>query len=125
MNAGDTFFVRDRFIDTHLWVVISDPAKDPDRVLMVSMTTYEPYKEKACLLEAGDHPRVTHSTCIAYDEARLIALKSLTALRDGGRLSVQDPVSDALLSRIREGVSRSTRIKFKYVELLLDQGLIE
>ena len=125
MKAGDTFYVRDRSVDAHLWVVISDPGKNTGQVLIVSMTTYESYKEDVCLLDAGDHPRISHKSCIAYDQARQIALETLTALMDGGRLSVQAPVSAELLARIREGVNRSTRIKYQYVEWLLDQGVIE
>lgn len=124
MKAGDTFYVRARSVDTHLWVIISAP-EIAGRVLMVSMTTYEPYKEDVCLIDTGDHPQVSHKTCVAYNEARMTTLEQLTALKDGGHLSVQVPVSEDLLSRIRAGVSRSTRIKYQYVEFLLDQGVIE
>ena len=44
MKAGDAFYIRDRSVDTHLWVVISDPQRDPARVIMVSVTTFEDYK---------------------------------------------------------------------------------
>jgi hypothetical protein len=125
VTAGDAFFIRDRDVDTHLWVVISDPARDAERVVMVSMTTYEAYKEDVCLLDVGDHPRITHRTCIAYNQARMTTLARLTALRDGGQLSVQAPISAEILERIRAGVSRSRQIKYKYVEILLDQGVIE
>jgi hypothetical protein len=40
MEAGDTFYLPDKVADGHLWVVISNPAKNPDRVLLVSMTSY-------------------------------------------------------------------------------------
>jgi len=53
VKAGDTFYIRDRSVDTHLWVVISDPEKDAERVVIVSMTTYENYKEDVCLLDQG------------------------------------------------------------------------
>jgi hypothetical protein len=125
VRAGDTFYVRDRSVDTHLWVIISDPETDAGRVLMVSLTTYEAYKEDVCLIDVGDHPRITHKSCVAYNEARMTTLAKLTALRDGGYLSVQAPVSDELLARIRAGVSLSTKIKYQYVEFLLDQGVIE
>jgi hypothetical protein len=125
VKAGDAFYVKDRSVDTHLWVVISDPERDAGRVLIVSLTTYEPYKEDVCLLDVGDHPRVTHRTCVAYNEARLTTLEKLIALRDGGHLSVQAPVSEGLLTRIRAGVSRSTKIKYQYIELLLEQGVID
>src|SRR5262249_11937579 len=125
VKAGDTFYVRDRSVDTHLWVIISEPEADADRVLMVSLTTYEPYKEDVCLIDVGDHPRISHKTCVAYNEARMTTLSKLTGLRDGGLLSMQAPVSEDLLARIRAGVSRSKTIKYQYVEFLLDQGVIE
>jgi hypothetical protein len=55
----------------------------------------------------------------------MTTLKNLIALRDGGQLSIQVPVSPEVLSRIRDGVSKSTRIDYKYIEILLDQGVIE
>ncbi|MFI5460885.1 MAG: hypothetical protein ACHRXM_36200 [Isosphaerales bacterium] len=125
MKAGDTFYIRDRSVDAHLWVVISDPEKDAERVVIVSMTTYENYKEDACLLDVGDHPRISHKTCIAYNEARMTALEKLIALRDGGQLSMQALLSPEVLARIRNGVSKSTKINYKYIEFLLDQGVIE
>ncbi len=41
MNAGDTFRIPQpgTSLDSHLWVVISDPVVDPDRVLIVNFTT--------------------------------------------------------------------------------------
>jgi hypothetical protein len=41
MQAGDTFYLPDKAADGHLWVVISEPAKNPDRILLVSMTSYD------------------------------------------------------------------------------------
>jgi hypothetical protein len=40
-------------------------------------------------------------------------------------LNLQSPVTVELLARIRAGVNRSTRIKYKYIEILLDQDVIE
>jgi hypothetical protein len=125
VKAGDAFYIRDRSVDTHLWVVISDPRRDPGRVIMVSVTTFEDYKEDVCPINAGDHPRVTHRSCVAYHEARMTTLERLIALRDGNHLSIQDPIFGELLARIREGVNRSRTIKYKYVEILLEQEVIE
>ena len=125
MKAGDAFYVRDRSVDIHLWVVISDPERDPVRVIMVSVTTFEDHKEDVCPVNAGDHSRVIHRSCVAYNEARMTTLDRLIALRDGNHLSIQPPVSAELLARIREGVNRSRTIKYKYVEVLLEQGVIE
>jgi len=89
------------------------------------MTTYESYKENVCVLDVGDHPNISHKTCIAYNETRMTTLDSLMKLLEDGHLSVQQPVSGEVLSRIRAGVSRSTRIHYKYIEVLLDQEVIE
>ena len=92
---------------------------------MVSMTTYETYKEDVCLLDDGDHPNISYKSCIAYNEARMTTLEKLTALRDGGHLNMQNPVPEDVLSRIRAGVSKLTKIHYKYIEVLLEQEVIE
>jgi hypothetical protein len=94
-------------------------------VIRVSVTTYEEYKEDVCLLDVGDHHRVSHKSCIAYNEARMASLEKLTVLRDGGRLSEQESVSSELLIRIPNGVSKSKTIKYKFIEILLEQEVIE
>jgi hypothetical protein len=125
MNAGDAFFIKDRSVDTHLWVIISDTEKDPDRVVMVSITTYESYKEDVCLLNVGDHPRITHESCVFYKETRMTTLERLLACRDQGSFSIQPPVADEVLTRIRDGVSKSRTIKPKFIDILLEQRVIE
>lgn len=125
MNSGDAFFIQNRSVDAPLWVVVSDPEKDPDRVVIVSITTYENHKESACLLNAVDHPRITHKSSVFYKETRMTTLESLRALRDRGALNVQPAVSAQIPARIRDGVSRSTTIKAKYIDILLEQGVIQ
>ena len=125
MKAGDTFYLPDPSADGHLWVIISDPEKDADRVLFVSMTSYDVDKEDVCLIQAGEHPRVTHTTCIHYKLTRHSSLEILDRLRDTGYLRVQPPVSEDVLRRIRRGASLSKRIDFEYIELMGEQDLLD
>ncbi len=125
MKAGDTFTLKDKAVDSHLWVIVSEPAIDAERVLFVSMTSYDVTKEKVCLLDVGDHPFIKHRTCIAYDFAKVAPLKVLLALRDQGLLSMVQPVSEELLERIRLGISLSRRINVEYVVLMIDQALLD
>jgi len=125
MRAGDAFYLPDKSADGHLWVVISEPEKDAERVLIVSMTSFDVDKENACLIEAGEHPRVTHKTCICYRPARQASLAKLQLLQGAGVLRMQPPVSADLLRRIREGASLSRRIDFEHVQLLIEQGLLD
>jgi hypothetical protein len=119
MRAGDAFYLPDRSADGHLWVVISDPEKNPSRVLFVSMTSYDVDKE------AGEHPRVRHKTCINYKLTRHSTLEILDRLADTGYLQMQPPVSEEILQRIRRGLSLSRRIDFEYVELMCEQNLLD
>jgi hypothetical protein len=123
-SAGDAFRPANRNIDIHLWVIVSDPDQDRARVLIVSLTTYKPHKEPACLLKAGDHPAVKHDTCIAYDLAKVTTVARLEEARDRGLLHEDAPVSDDVLKRIREGSALSKRIAIEHVELLEAQGLV-
>lgn len=124
MKAGDAFFIRGYEDVDHLWIVISSPDVSPN-VLIVHITTYEDYKEDACMLYDGDHARIHHDTCIAYEKARLISLEKLWELEADGKIEWQPPVSSEILQRIRNGAAESRRILLKYLQVLEDQGLIE
>jgi len=45
LRRGQAFIGRDS--GAHLWFILSDPAQDPDRVLIVNVTTWErsPFKD--------------------------------------------------------------------------------
>jgi hypothetical protein len=65
VRTGDVF----RFVgiaDIHVWMIISDPARDPSKVLIVNFTTWESHIDKACIVEAGEHPFIVHKTLINY-----------------------------------------------------------
>jgi hypothetical protein len=125
VQAGDTFLLVNQNLDDHLWVVLSEPPKDASRVLIVSLTTAAQHKESVCLIHAGEHPWVTHETCVAYNYAKLVTLANLHGWKDAGHLKLQDPVSAALLKRIRERAADSVDLALEYAELLSDQELLD
>lgn len=89
------------------------------------MTSFDVNKEDVCLIDAGEHPKVTHKTCISYKPARQTSLQNLDHLRDSGYLKNQEPVSPELLQRIRRGVSLSRRIGLEHIELMEEQELLD
>src|ERR1700730_3304378 len=110
MEAGYTFLLPT--VDHHLWVLLSDPAQDADNVLVVSVTTWrEVGKDQACMIERGEHPFVTHTSCLAYIEARVLSLANLLTFKDGGYLKLQEPVSEDLLERMRQGAVATQNLK--------------
>ncbi len=121
MKAGDAF----RFsYSRHLWVVVSDPVIDPDRVLIVNMSTDRKI-DQSCILQSGDHPFVQHSTCIRYDKARLVADKDLESCLSRGDIRLDDPISSVVLGRIRQGAAVSDYIPIGCRQILVEQRMIE
>jgi hypothetical protein len=125
MKAGDTFVLGGKAVDRHLYVVISDPVNFPEAVVFVSMTSYDVTKEKVCLIHPGEHPNVHHLTCIAYDYIKSTTLDRLDELRASGLLQDRHPVSAAVLARIRRGASLSRDIVSDYLDVLLNQGVLD
>ena len=98
MNAGDTFFVQQvgKLYDSHLWMVLSDPALNINQVLIVSLTTRGRDDDSACILNVGDHPFVRQKSfalpvfrggrrhpCVTPSVCAAFGLKQLPAHTDG------------------------------------------
>ncbi len=127
MNAGDTFRIPEpgTSLDSHLWVVISDPAIDPARLLIVNFTTQRKDSDPACILQAGEHPFVHHETCVNYGGAKVVSVAQIQTLLKKGLLSSHAALSDVLLKRIRDGAAASERMSLDHADILIEQGLIE
>jgi hypothetical protein len=125
VQAGDTFLLVNQKLDDHLWVILSDSQMDANRVLLVSLTTAAAHKESVCLIQAGEHPWVTHESCVAYNHAKVVTLAQLHGWKDAGHLKLQDPLSAAMLKRIRERAAESVDLALEYAELLSDQELLD
>jgi hypothetical protein len=123
MDAGTTFLRADA--DKHLWVVLSDPALDPDNVLLVNLTTLDEHKERVCVLNRGDHPWIRHETCVNYGDSVITTLAKLNAALAGGALSVQAPLAPEILRKIRNGAMNSERMALDNADILINQELVE
>ncbi len=123
MEAGDTFIRGDA--DKHLWVVLSDPKIDRERVLVVNLTTLDARKEKACLLRRGEHSWISHDTCVNYGDAVVTTLASLNAAKDGGAIKMNTPLSPVVLKKIRDCALESERMSIENADILADQGLVD
>ncbi len=126
MNAGDTLIVPQptEGVDGHLWVIVSDPSQDADRLVIVSFTTYGRYKDQTCAVRPGDHPFVTRDTLVCYSDARIATNAQLELLVTKGLMKRNKPVSAELLERIRQGAWKSDEISLEAREVLVDQGMI-
>jgi hypothetical protein len=110
--------------DNHWWVVLSDPAKDQDQVVVVNWTTLEAYKEQTCILEIGEHICITRRCCIYYIGATVERLSRLQFAEVSERVEVKGMLDPAILQRIREGATRSENMPNVCLAVLEAQGLV-
>jgi len=121
MEAGDTFR---RSYGSHLWVVVSDPGRDPNRLLIVNLTTVRSSCDPACILNAGDHPFVKHPSYLLYAESRIVTSAELDQKVAAGQIILEPKMRGDVLARIRQGAAISNYIPLQNRKLLEDQGLI-
>jgi hypothetical protein len=124
MKAGDVF----RFLgiaEIHAWTIISDPARDAQKVPMVNFTTWDPALDQACIIEPGEHPFIVGRSLVNFARSKVVTDLQLEALRAKARLQFLDPLSAAVLAKIRECAMRSTTLPLEYADILLDQELVD
>ena len=126
MKSGDTLLIDEpgTSYDSHLWIVISDMDEDPHFALIVNMTTWRDDKDQACILDVGDHPYVKHKTCINYAKAKHLPAVPLDDWIATGKIKNLEPVSDALLKRIRDSAENSKGMEIGIWQVLENQNLV-
>ena len=122
-KLGDTFLLAN--IDSHLYIIISDPAQDRDRIVMANFTSWRADKDQSCIVEVGEHRFITRRSCVHYGEQRLIKLVAYERELASGRLILHDPVSGDLLKRILDGAAMSPFLPLGNRQILVEQGLID
>lgn len=124
MRAGDTFLVDEpgTSYDSHLWIIVNDPSKSPELIVMVNMTTHRDDKDQACVLDVGDHPYIKRRTCINFSQAKMVLMENLDALIQSGKLVSHQPCSELLLKRIRDAIPNS-RMAMDVFKVLVEQGI--
>ena len=118
-SIGDTFLYN-----SHLCIIISDPSKNPDEIVMAWFTTWEAYKDQACILYCDDHPFVKHETCINYESIYPPwTQKKLRSLIESGKVQLRERVSQQVLEKIIKGADSSRFIPNKCWVIMDKQGL--
>lgn len=103
----------------HLWVVISDPARTGDPILLVSLTSLtEDCVDDGCILNAGDFTLLNHATVVAYSRAQIGTVAKLEGLIQQGAFSVVTMVTAATLNKILVDAQRSRELSASQRELV-------
>jgi hypothetical protein len=101
MKAGQTFFLIGE--DSHLWMVVSDPAKDPAHILLVNFTSWQHIHDQTCVVQVGEHPWLKTRSVVYYPAPRIVSLAQLEQRIQYGLLSFHADLSPQLLRKIRVG----------------------
>lgn len=74
--------------------------------------------DDTCVLPASCHPFIMHDSYVTYSRARIDSEKHLIGQVESGRMIPKDPIDDALLERIIQGLKDSIHTK-KYLKQLV------
>lgn len=116
MQLGDTFRFTNR--DSHLWIVLSDPALNPTNVLIVNLTSQTPGKDSTCVLNVGDHPFIRHPTIVYYGKARSVTDALLEQCVREGAINLAIAMERAVLKRIIDGGFVTSELSVDFRSLL-------
>jgi hypothetical protein len=112
MNAGETFLMPDA-IGGHLYCVLA--VLEDGSILVCHLTTGRRHSDRTCLIKPGEHSFVKQETSVLYSQAYVCAVGEQLEAFERQIRKPFEPLSDGLLTRIKEGalVSPETPDKIK------------
>lgn len=123
---GEAFLIPDDDPDRvpHVWVIISDPQADSDRIVLVPMSSFEYYKDCSCRIDAGEHKSAKHESVIEYEHAEITTTQELHKRIKAHEVRRRDNFSKELISRIHEGAEATPHLRGECYDILQGQGLV-
>jgi len=128
-EIGDTYFnkvIDCRGVSPHLWIVISDPKKDPENIVMVNITTHLDNALRECLLFPSDYPSfIKEPSYVHYKEAQLTNCDAIKYKIDESIFEQRPAISPETLRKLLSHAARSKFIPRECRRTLQKQGLIK
>ena len=109
-ELGSTY--RCNLAPRHIWVIISDPAKNEDRFVFVNFTTLtDNCVDDACILQNEDYPPfLTQPTTVAYSRHQIGDVKSMEMLLAVGKFHSMPNVTPETLQKIINGAHKTPEL---------------
>jgi len=127
MQQRDTFTVTEPGcgLDSHLWIIVSDPVEYPDQVFGLNVTTWcDGHSDNACILDVGDHPWIRRKSCIYYETPKIFINKQLDLLESKRLLTLHERLTESVFNRVLQGCMESRHLETGWVDMLVHQGVI-
>lgn len=122
MKIGDAFLmaVPPSYSIKHLFFVISDPTKHNGTFIIVNLTSDVFRAGKECILNVGDHPRITKESFVSFADAREItpALAQNLEKLIGIHVTMQKSLTSAVLTKIVAAAKQSKAIPTDFKKYL-------
>ncbi len=130
LETGSTFVNQHyRNLGTHLWIIISDPSYNPEKVAIVNLSSWRDeaieLNDSSCIVNNGEHSFVRGKSYVPYRKALCTTLDKLQRGIDGSVLQQLENCTDELLNRVLEGAANSKFTPNEILEVLQEQGLID
>jgi hypothetical protein len=125
---GDTFLnnATDN-LKTHLWVILSDPNLNSDKIVLVNFTTVygNDFEDLSCVLTDGEHSFLRHDSYVSYRDAIIVSSTNLDALKKSNSIKLHDNCEYQLLRKILDGAEKTPFLKLEIYGILQEQGLFD
>lgn len=128
IRAGSVFITSDkhRHVDDHLWIVISDPTQNRDKVFIANLTTYRgDAGHDDCVLTPAQYTGLDHKSCVFFQGARLCRLELLEKSLELGLIELRDPLPDEIFGRVRDAAESTHFASGEAKELLRQQAPLD
>jgi hypothetical protein len=100
---GAVIKLRTSGIETHIWIVVSAPDPKTQCVLAFNLTDVANYPASSCILEVGDHPRITMRSAVRYFSPKIWDCAVLQKRIDDGTFERFQDASEDLIAKIIAG----------------------
>ena len=128
IRAGSVFITSDQYrnTDDHLWMVISDPTQNPEKVLIANLTTYkgDPGHDD-CVITSAEYRGLAHKSCVFFQKASICSLASLEKLLQELVIELREPLPREVLGRVREAAESTRFLSGEGKELLRQESPLD
>ncbi len=105
IGAGRTlYFYKEGYAKPHLWLVLTDPKGDDNKFVAVMVKTRMSKSDSTTILVVGDHPFITHESCVDYGTADFFFVGNIQRKFSKGNCSLREDMSQSLLKLVRQGL---------------------
>jgi hypothetical protein len=100
---GTAIKLRASGVETHLWIIVTNPQPKTNLVLAFNLTDVVNYPTSRCIVEIGEHERITMRSAIRYFSPKIWDAELLQKRIEDGTFEQFENASDELIQKITNG----------------------